>query len=119
MCQQPVQSVLIKPEFSKNTGIDILDRNRILILTTSGAMFEIVSPLDFEKQKLSSLPQIKLNRKTAKTPLGGLLSNYLQSQKPPEIVKQEKTVVDNKKLHDLLYLPGSLAFIYLQISVLS
>jgi len=66
---------------------------------------QLSSQKEYQKQKQSCIPKVRLESSKVITPVGGLLS-----QLPPETHKerQEKIKVNNKKMSELLYLPAYL-----------
>ena len=91
----------------RNTGVKVLNSNKICVLNNYGSLLEIVSDSDMVASRESSKPMIKLNRKNLKTPVGGLLSALITpNQTDSKEQLKEKIRINNQQLSDLLYLPG-------------
>ena len=101
-----IKSICFSPA-DRSTGVKVLNKNKICVLNNFGSLLEIVSESDLNTTRQSSMPQIKLNRKNIKTPVGGLLTGLVatSSDENKEKIK-EKIKINNQQLSDLLYLPG-------------
>ena len=88
-----------------------MNKNKICVLNNFGSLLEIVSQSDMNTTRQSSMPQIKLNRKNIKTPVGWLLTGLINATEESNKEKiKEKIKINNQQLSDLLYLPGMVLF---------
>lgn len=86
------------------SGHEILDKFNIFVQSEKGELFQVLTMKSAATLKTSARPEIRLNRKNILTPVGGLLfkKGLVETKENDSAGK----TVDNKKLNDLLNLPG-------------